>query len=245
MSGHDRWNTQQANAPGKSVKLGLSGAYDWSNPNIRDDVLIGKVLEVHKFEDVARLCFYYGVSKVKRVFKRCELGQMTRDIVTRMLGNISKGLSKIQAGKAGDRPRLKSGCLKSAPRLEIGQGGFDDLDLDKLLTKKSISVYNCVRSQDIFDLMVLTRDHGYTLKDIFAAIDAYQPIRHKDPEHFKSVVTGLIPVDENDEGFSSIRLNVKMDEIYKHFKILINDYEVKAVQQLRLLQKNQGRESAE
>jgi hypothetical protein len=31
----------------------LSGAYDWSNPNIKDDVLIGKVLEKHKFEDVA------------------------------------------------------------------------------------------------------------------------------------------------------------------------------------------------
>ena len=97
---------QQANAPRKSVQLGLSGAYDWSNPIIRDDVLIGKVLEVHKFEDVARLCFYYGVAKVKRVFKRCELGQMTRDIVTRMLGNISKGLSLKQEGNADDRRRL-------------------------------------------------------------------------------------------------------------------------------------------
>jgi hypothetical protein len=97
---------QQVNAPRKSVKLGLSGAYDCSNPNIRDDVLIGKVLEVHKFEDVARLCFYYGVAKVKRVFKRCEFGQMTRDIVTRMLGNISKGLSAKQAGNADDRRRL-------------------------------------------------------------------------------------------------------------------------------------------
>ena len=223
---------QQANAPRKSVKLGLSGAYDWSNPNIRDEVLIGKVLEVHKFEDVARLCFYYGVSKVKRVLQRCELGQMTRDIVTRMLGNISKGLSKIQAGNAGDRPRLKSCRLKSAPKLEIVIGDFDVLDLDELLTKKSIAVYSCVRSQDIFDLMVLTCDHGYTLKDIFAAIDAYQPIRHKDPEHFKSVVTGLILVDANDEGFSSIRLNVKMEAIYTHFKKLVNDYEVMVAQEL-------------
>ena len=83
---------QQANAPRKSVKIGLSGAYDWSNPNIRDDVLIGKVLEKHKFEDVARLCFYYGVPKVKRVFKRRAFEPMTTASVTRMLGNISKGL---------------------------------------------------------------------------------------------------------------------------------------------------------
>ena len=83
---------QQANAPRKSVKIGLSGAYDWSNPNIRDDVLIGKVLEKHKFEDVARLCFYYGVPKVKRVFKRRAFEPMTSASVARMLSNISKGL---------------------------------------------------------------------------------------------------------------------------------------------------------
>ncbi len=87
---------QQANAPRKSVKIGLSGAYDWSNPNIRDDVLIGKVLEKHIFEDVARLCFYYGVPKVKRVFKRRAFEPMTTASVTRMLSNISKGLRALQ-----------------------------------------------------------------------------------------------------------------------------------------------------
>ncbi len=87
---------QQANTPRKSVKIGLSGAYDWSNPNIRDDVLIGKVLEKHKFEDVARLCFYYGVPKVKRVFKRRAFEPVTHASVTRMLSNISKGLRASQ-----------------------------------------------------------------------------------------------------------------------------------------------------
>ena len=82
----------QANATRKSIKIGLSGAYDWSNPNIKDEVLIGHVLEKHKFEDVARLCFYYGVPKVKRVFKRRAFEPMTSASVTRMLGNISKGL---------------------------------------------------------------------------------------------------------------------------------------------------------
>lgn len=96
-------------------------------------------------------------------------------------------------------------------------------------------MYDRVKSRDIYDLMVLTRDHGYTLDNIFAAIDAYQPIRNKDPEHFKSVITGVIALDKDDEGFSSIHLNVKMDEIYKYkyFKKLINDYEIRVVQQLR------------
>ena len=132
-----------------------------------------------------------------------------------------------------DRPKVQIDFLKSTPKVVVSEGGFDVLGVDGLLVMKSIVVYDRVKSRDIYDLMVLTRDHGYTLDDIFAAIDAYQPIRHKDPEHFKSVVTGVIPVDKNDEGFSSIHLNVKMDDVYKYFKKLINNYEIKATQQLR------------
>jgi hypothetical protein len=47
------------------------------------------------------------------------------------------------------------------------------------------------------------------------------------------VVTGVIPLDKNDEGFASIQLNVKMADIYKYFKKLINDYEIRAVQHMR------------
>ena len=133
----------------------------------------------------------------------------------------------------GDRPKAQIDFLKSAPKVAVSKRGFDVLAVEGLFVMKSIVIYDRVKSRDIYDLMVLTRDHGYTLEDIFAAIDAYQPIRNKDPEHFKSVVTGVIPVDKNDEGFSSIHLNVKMDEIYKYFKKLINDYETRVVQQLR------------
>ena len=132
-----------------------------------------------------------------------------------------------------ERPKQQIDFLKSAQRIAVSDAGFDVLDIDGLFVMKSILVYDRVKSRDIYDLMVLTRDQGYTLDDIFAAIDAYQPIRNKDPEHFKSVVTGLIPLDKNDEGFSSIHLNVKMNAIYKYFKNLINDYEIKVVQQLR------------
>ena len=133
----------------------------------------------------------------------------------------------------GDRPKAQIDFLKSAPKVAVSEKGFNVLAIDGLLVMKSIVIYDRVKSRDIYDLMVLTRVHGYPLDDIFAAIDAYQPIRHKDPEYFKSVVTGVIPLDKNDEGFSSIRLNVKMVGVYKHFKQLINDYEIRVVQQLR------------
>lgn len=132
-----------------------------------------------------------------------------------------------------DRPRAQIAYLKATPKVTVSEGGFDVLGIDGLLAMKSIVVYDRVKSRDLYDLMVLTKDHGHTLDDIFACIDRYQPIRNKDPEHFKSVVTGVIPLDKNDEGFASIQLNVKMADIYKYFKKLINDYEIRAVQQMR------------
>jgi hypothetical protein len=83
---------QDANAPRKSTKIGLSGAYDWSSPNMRDDVLIGSVLEKHQFEDVVRLCLHYGLPKVRRVARRRALDTMTSATVVRMLRNISRAL---------------------------------------------------------------------------------------------------------------------------------------------------------
>jgi len=87
-----RNDLQKTMAPRKSVKIGLSGLYDWSNRQIRDDVLIKKVLERHHFEDLARLCMHYGLRKVKTVFKSRDFHPMTKAIVKRMLSNISKGL---------------------------------------------------------------------------------------------------------------------------------------------------------
>ena len=73
-----------------------------------------------------------------------------------------------------------------------------------------------MKSRDLYDLMILTKDRGYTLADIFAAIDA-PACQKQNPEHFKSVITGVRALDKSDEGFASIHLNVKLDGIYKCF----------------------------
>ena len=129
---------QQANATRKSIKIGLTGAYDWSKPNIKDDVLIGHVLEKHKFEDVARLCFYFGIPKVKRVFKRRAYEPMTSASVSRMLGNISKGLRRAPAqaiqddlidganvtfhtSNESERPKAQIAYLKTAPKMMVSE----------------------------------------------------------------------------------------------------------------------------
>ncbi len=132
-----------------------------------------------------------------------------------------------------DRPKQQIEYLKSAQKLFVSNDGFNVLGVNGLFVMKSIVVYDRVKSRDIFDLMVLIRDSGYSLSDVFSAIEAYQPIRNRDPEHFKSVVIGVIPLDKNDEGFASINLNVRVEDVYKYFKNLVNDYEISLTNKLK------------
>ncbi len=132
-----------------------------------------------------------------------------------------------------DRPKHQIDFLKSTPKLSVSKKGFNILAVDGLFVMKSIVLYDRIKSRDIYDLMVLTRDHGYSLENILEAINTYQPFRDKDPEHFKSAVTGIIPLDKNDEGFSNIHLNVKIEDVYKYFIKLINEYEVNLVKTLK------------
>lgn len=80
----------------KSETMGLSATYDWSNSNIEDDVLIFRVLEKHRFEDVAQVCKRYGIQRVTTL---CD-GMEDRNVAAmlrRMLTNIERGFADAKS----------------------------------------------------------------------------------------------------------------------------------------------------
>lgn len=79
----------------KSRKMGLSAPYDWSSRNIPDDALIDKVLERHAFMDVAKVCFHYGIERVRNVFEERHARSPAAETLTRMLRNIERGLERV------------------------------------------------------------------------------------------------------------------------------------------------------
>lgn len=81
----------------KSTAIGLSWSYDWSNSNLPDDLLILKVLEHHDFQDVARVCAFYGLPRVKGVFERDIDNPLVSGILARMLRNVERGFSRAGA----------------------------------------------------------------------------------------------------------------------------------------------------
>ena len=77
----------------KSSKLNLSFPYDWSNASMPDSLLIDKVVERGLYEDMVKVAVYYGITSL-----RCAVASFTAKnpvaapSLTRMLGNIEKGL---------------------------------------------------------------------------------------------------------------------------------------------------------
>lgn len=77
-----------AMAARKSRQLALSAPFDWSNPQIPDDVLIAKTAASLRFEDVARLCAHYGIDRVRSVVASRVADLLPRAILERQLRNI-------------------------------------------------------------------------------------------------------------------------------------------------------------
>jgi len=75
-----------------SQRLGLKFPYDWSNSRMKSGVLIDKVLEKSRFDDVLCISFYYGLPRIKQAAQRLHQGELP-DRLACILNNIEIGFS--------------------------------------------------------------------------------------------------------------------------------------------------------
>lgn len=107
--------------------------------------------------------------------------------------------------------------LAAAPRAHSGIG-FDVIGIEGIFAMKTLLLADRARSRDLFDLMALIQDHGYTLDQALGFVKKLAPIERRDIERHKAVMTGVIPLDSEDEGFESIGVKMPMEEIYAFFE---------------------------
>lgn len=107
--------------------------------------------------------------------------------------------------------------LAAAPRAHAGKG-FDVLGIEGVFAMKALLLADRARSRDLFDLMALIQNHGYTLDQALGFVKELAPIEYRDIERHKAVLTGAIPLDPEDEGFERIGVKLSMEEIYAFFE---------------------------
>jgi predicted nucleotidyltransferase component of viral defense system len=106
---------------------------------------------------------------------------------------------------------------------------FDLLGIEGLKAAKTLVLADRIRSRDLYDLFVLIREHGYTIKALFDVVRSIGVI--DDPEYYKAILTGKIPLDEDDEGLEAIGVNVDDVSLYEYFDNEIAKYEIEFAKQ--------------
>lgn len=120
--------------------------------------------------------------------------------------------------------------LKHAQLLRIESVSFGILGLDGLKLTKAVVIGQRVRSRDLYDLLVLVRDYGYSVEQLLKDAQLYGTT--DDPEYYKSVLRGDIPVDPDDEGLEPVSVQVSLNDIYSFFNERISAIEIEEAEQI-------------
>jgi DNA-binding XRE family transcriptional regulator len=81
-----------------------------------------------------------------------------------------------------------------------------------------------VRSRDLYDLFILAKEHGYTIAQLLHDAATYGT--NDDPEYYKAVLRGEIPLDIDDEGLEPVGVATDLNVIYSFFDTQISLIEI-------------------
>ncbi len=115
---------------------------------------------------------------------------------------------------------------RNAPRDLQAGCAFAVLSIDGLKTAKTLVLQDRVRSRDLFDLMVLMRDHGYSMDAFFDTVQRLAD-RAQDGETERLILRGLIPLDLRDEGLQGVNVTATPAEMYAFFDERLREYEIR------------------
>jgi hypothetical protein len=154
--------------------------------------------------------------KTRSLFERLITGKRLLDYARDYVVDGAK-MTFFARGAGGSATQEQLDWLAAAPRAYSGIG-FDVLGIEGIFAMKALLLADRARSRDLFDLMALIQDHGYTLDQAFGFVKKLAPIERRDIERHKAVMTGVIPLDPEDEGFESIGVKMPMEDIYAVFE---------------------------
>jgi hypothetical protein len=113
---------------------------------------------------------------------------------------------------------------RATPKVQEPGVGFDLLGLEGQKVAKTLVLADRVRARDLYDLMILVRDHGYTVAQMVEVVRTLGTV--DDPEAYKAILRGEIPLDEDDEGLEPVAVDAGPDALYAFFDAAIAAYEV-------------------
>ncbi|NOY66298.1 MAG: nucleotidyl transferase AbiEii/AbiGii toxin family protein [Gammaproteobacteria bacterium] len=110
-----------------------------------------------------------------------------------------------------------------AEKIQRKDMSFCIMGMDGLKTSKTLVLADRVQSRDLYDLMILMKNYNYSINDVMSVI---KRIGHlDDPEYYRAVMTGGIPVDQKDPGLMPVDVDLSVTDIYKYFESQFEIYD--------------------
>lgn len=154
---------------------------------------------------------------------RINTGELLSDYARDYLLNDVK-LTFFAASKTRHPKRFE--FLQVAPLEKIESCSFQVMSIDALKLMKSVILEDRVKSRDLFDLMILMKNHDYSIEDFCKNIQQYGDLNN-DPEYHFSILRGSIPLDKDDEGLESLGPMPTVKEMYQWFDLKIQTFQSK------------------
>jgi len=102
---------------------------------------------------------------------------------------------------------------------------FDLLGIEGLKVAKTLVLADRVRSRDLYDLYILMRDHGYSMDRLVSVAKELGTV--DDPEYYKTIMRGEMPMDSEDEGLEAVDLGAGSERMFAYFNATIDEYETR------------------
>ena len=119
--------------------------------------------------------------------------------------------------------RSQEEFYRSTKKIREADMRFDILGIEGLKVTKTLVLADRVRSRDLYDLYVLMHDHDYSLNKLFSTVKELGTV--DDHEHYKAIMRGEIPLDDDDEGLDAVELETNYEQVIEYFKHEIDEYE--------------------
>lgn len=115
-------------------------------------------------------------------------------------------------------------------RVESQQRSFSILSVAGLKLAKTLVLGDRVRSRDLFDVMTLMQTQQLTLEQMHCWV--CEVGHNTDFEHYLSVMTGDIPLDQDDEGLQPTGTAIAMPALYDYFNQKIDAWQIEQAKRL-------------
>lgn len=125
---------------------------------------------------------------------------------------------------------LQKTFYRNATKVKLDGMQFDILGIEGLKASKVLVLADRATSRDLYDLMFLMRDYEFTMAQAESIV---KDIGHIDDfEHYRAIMTGLVPLDNRDPGLSPVGVDVNIDDIYAFFESQFEAFDIEQASNL-------------